>query len=111
RLLFRSARDLLRVVRGVPLRTAIGDRHPVVSRPERGAHLPPQRRLAALVRQSVRKAGGRRFRRLVPPFDDARHHGYGGYGAGLAAGRARLSPAFLGATPLFYLAVASLVVP
>ena len=35
--------------------------------PRRRPHLPDERRVAALVRQPVREAGGRRFRRLVPP--------------------------------------------
>ena len=50
------ARGLLRAVRAVPLRTAVGDPHPVLPGPERRPDLPAQRRLGALVRQPVRDA-------------------------------------------------------
>ena len=43
----------------------VDHRHPVVPGAERRADLPAERRLAALVRQPVRAAGGRRFRRQL----------------------------------------------
>ena len=69
-----------------------------------------QRRLAALVRQSLREAGGRRLRRLLHALADAGRDGDGGHRRGVAARRPCLPP-HSAARRSFYLAVASLVVP
>ena len=50
----------------------IDHRHPVVPGADGRPDLPDERRVAALVRQPVREADGRRLRRLVPALDRAR---------------------------------------
>ena len=57
------ARSVLRALRAVPLWPDVGDLDPQLPGAERRADLPAQRRVAPLVRQSLRAAGGRRFRR------------------------------------------------
>ena len=80
--------------------------------PTGGLTFPMQRRVGALVRQPVREAGGRRLRRLLRALD-----GRSGVAAMLVTVVASFSAGlafrtrFRGSAAIFYLAIASLIVP